>query len=59
MAPHAQGAYVNSLGQESLDAVCAAYGPEIHRRLTEVKDRYDPDNVFQHNQNVPPSARSR
>lgn len=48
------GRYVNYLDQdESADAVAAAYGPN-YRRLREVKARYDPENFFHMNQNIPP-----
>jgi hypothetical protein len=30
-----------------------AYGDETYRRLAEVKAKYDPDNAFHHNQNIP------
>lgn len=55
MKPHASGhAYVNFFTQEESERVQAAYGPN-YRRLTEVKRRYDPSNVFRLNQNVPPA----
>jgi FAD/FMN-containing dehydrogenase len=50
------GVYVNNLGQEGLDRVRQAYGVEKFDRLAQVKQRIDPDNVFRHNQNVPPAA---
>ncbi len=37
--------------------VRSAFGEEKHRRLTALKDAYDPDNLFRMNQNVRPSAR--
>jgi FAD/FMN-containing dehydrogenase len=35
----------------------ASYGEENYRRLVEIKDRWDPDNVFCINKNIPPSGR--
>ncbi|MGH1561139.1 FAD-binding oxidoreductase [Mumia sp. DW29H23] len=50
----AGGAYVNMLqDDEGLDRVMASYRDNFDR-LTAVKDRYDPDNVFCLNKNVPP-----
>jgi FAD/FMN-containing dehydrogenase len=55
LAPYRTGVYVNFLGDEGLDRVREAYGEEKFRRLLHLKDRYDPDNVFRNNQNIPPS----
>ena len=55
MTPHATGAaYVNFISDEGADRVRDAYPPAIWSRLVEVKRRYDPDNVFRLNQNIPP-----
>ncbi len=35
--------------------VLSAFGSEKYARLQAIKDRYDPDNVFNRNQNIPPS----
>jgi FAD/FMN-containing dehydrogenase len=54
------GAYVNFMGDEGVDRVRAAYPGATWDRLTEIKRRYDPTNVFRLNQNVPPEPeRSR
>jgi FAD/FMN-containing dehydrogenase len=57
MTPHfAPGRYVNYLNADEVEdggAVAAAFGPNW-KRLREVKQRYDPDNVFHLNQNVKP-----
>jgi FAD/FMN-containing dehydrogenase len=48
-------AYVNFVGDEGAERVRAAYPGETWDRLAEVKRRYDPENVFRLNQNVPPA----
>ena len=48
--------YVNYLGNEGEDRVRAAYGPEKHARLVELKNRYDPGNLFRLNQNIRPTV---
>ena len=57
MAPHfTAGRYVNYLNADEVgedSAVSAAFGPNW-KRLSEVKRRYDPDNVFHLNQNIKP-----
>jgi FAD/FMN-containing dehydrogenase len=50
------GAYVNFVGDEGEARVRAAYPGKTWDRLTEIKRRYDPDNVFRRNQNIPPAA---
>jgi FAD/FMN-containing dehydrogenase len=50
------GAYVGFLGDEGPERVRAAYPGATYDRLAAVKARYDPDNVFRLNQNVPPAA---
>ncbi|HEX6721496.1 MAG TPA: BBE domain-containing protein, partial [Burkholderiaceae bacterium] len=54
-----QGVYVNFLGDdEESDRVREAYGDGIYDRLVEVKTKYDPDNVFHHNQNIRPRSKA-
>jgi FAD/FMN-containing dehydrogenase len=48
-------AYVGFLGDEGQEGVRRAYPPATLDRLAEVKRRYDPDNVFRLNANVPPA----
>ena len=53
-APHSEeGAYVNFAASDDQDRVRANYGSN-YERLVEVKRRYDPDNLFRHNQNIRP-----
>jgi len=53
--PHTLGTgYVNFQMQETGDKVRAMYGPN-YDRLAKIKGKYDPDNVFSVNQNIPPS----
>jgi FAD/FMN-containing dehydrogenase len=48
------GVYVNFLMEEGADRARASYGANF-RRLQQVKRRYDPDNLFHINQNIPPA----
>jgi len=55
LAPHAAGgAYVNFMMDEGNDPVRASYRGN-YARLAMVKRRYDPDNFFRVNQNIPPA----
>ena len=47
-------AYVNFLGDA--DAARSSYGEETYSRLVELKNEYDPTNVFRLNQNIAPDA---
>ena len=57
LQPHRAGSvYINFLdSDDDATRVREAYGDRIHRRLAQVKARYDPDNVFRHNKNIPPA----
>jgi FAD/FMN-containing dehydrogenase len=49
------GAYVGFLGDEGPERVRAAYPGATWDRLKEIKSRYDPENLFRLNQNIPPA----
>ena len=54
MRPFTTGAaYLNFT--TDADRVRSAFGEEKYARLVELKDRYDPDNIFRLNQNIQPS----
>ena len=59
LEPFASGAYVNVLGDDGAAGVRRAYSPAKLTRLTALKDRVDPDNVFHLNQNIPPTTKRR
>ena len=55
MKPWTTGrAYLNFIGDEGASRVEAAFGPEKYARLVEIKRRWDPENLFRLNQNIPP-----
>ena len=57
LAPHSQaGGYVNFASGDDLDLVQENIGV-TYDRLTEVKRRYDPRNLFHLNQNIRPDGR--
>ena len=55
--PSARGIYLNFSGDEEIggDLRSAAFGTNLSR-LTQVKDRFDPGNLFRLNNNIPPST---
>ena len=56
IAPFASaGVAVNFLSQEGDERVKAAYGANYERLVT-LKNKYDPENLFQMNQNIEPSV---
>ncbi|HKT03829.1 MAG TPA: FAD-binding oxidoreductase [Rugosimonospora sp.] len=56
LRPFQTGVYVNELGDEGPERIAEAYHPQAWQRLRALKRRYDPDNVFHLNQNVPPAG---
>ena len=55
LSPHHTSVYVNFLMDEGEDRIRQAYGAEKYERLKGLKRRYDPDNFFRLNQNIPPA----
>lgn len=49
-----KGAYVNFLGAVDQKRVRAAYPGDTWMKLTQIKAKYDPTNLFRLNQNIPP-----
>lgn len=47
--------FVNFTADTGLAAAQSAYPPATWSRLRQVKRRYDPENVFRHNHNIPPA----
>jgi FAD/FMN-containing dehydrogenase len=57
--PHATGGvYVNFMTEEEVQRVEAAYGGS-YEKLVELKNKYDPANMFRLNQNIQPTASAK
>lgn len=54
--PHAKGVYVNFLSDEGESRVKEAYTEEIWAQLIQIKNKYDPHNLFRMNQNIKPTC---
>jgi len=55
LQPHHTSVYVNFLMDEGEERVREAYGAQKYDRLKTLKRRYDPENFFRLNQNIPPT----
>jgi len=55
MVPFAVGAEINHVVDEGPERVREAYGEETFARLAALKRRWDPENLFRLNENVPPA----
>jgi FAD/FMN-containing dehydrogenase len=53
--PFSQGVYVNFLSEEGEARVKDAYTDSVWKKLVQLKDKYDPTNMFRLNQNIKPS----
>jgi FAD/FMN-containing dehydrogenase len=49
------GVYVNFMTEDETARISSAYKPEVWKRLVDLKDKWDPTNLFRMNQNVQPS----
>ena len=56
LRPAATGVYSNFLDDEGPARVREAYPETTYRRLARIKRRYDPDNLFRSNHNIPPAS---
>jgi FAD/FMN-containing dehydrogenase len=56
LRPEGAGVYVNFLEREGPDRVREAYPGGTYERLQAIKAKYDPENLFRFNQNIPPRA---
>jgi FAD/FMN-containing dehydrogenase len=57
MKPFDIGVYVNAVSHQDGDArVRDAFPPATYERLVAVKNKYDPGNLFRHNQNIKPTV---
>ena len=55
IAPHSEeGGYVNFMADDDQDRIKANYKGN-YERLVDIKRKYDPDNMFRHNQNIAPA----
>lgn len=52
--PEGRGVYVNFLEEEGPERIREAYPSATYARLAQIKRKYDPENFFHFNQNVPP-----
>jgi hypothetical protein len=54
LEPWHRSVYVNFLMEEGEERIRQAYGADKYDRLKALKQKYDPENFFHRNQNIPP-----
>lgn len=60
LAPWATGdVYLNFIGEEGQERVVAGFGRNNYSRLSKIKAKYDPQNVFRANHNIRPAATAK
>lgn len=59
IAPFANGAYLNFVSDTSEATVAAVYPGATYTHLARIKATYDPENIFNQNQNIKPGAASQ
>ena len=61
LLPHATGigSYVNGEAEFTRGQVRNSYGPAKYERLRKIKAKYDPENAFHLNPNIPPADGDR
>ena len=59
LAPFANGAYLNFVSDASAATVAAVYPGATYAHLAAIKATYDPENIFNQNQNIKPGATSQ
>ncbi|SHN30692.1 BBE domain-containing protein, partial [Streptomyces yunnanensis] len=48
--------YANCQPEVNLERQRRSFGEERWNRLASIKAKYDPENVFHHNHNIPPAS---
>ncbi len=56
LAPNSVGVYSNFLEREGEARIVEAYGTKTYARLSMIKRRFDPSNLFHRNQNIRPAG---
>jgi hypothetical protein len=59
LRPHLDGLYLSFETDRGVERLHDAFPPDTLRRLRELKQKYDPDNVFRDNFNIAPMAAVR
>lgn len=59
LEPYSRGAYLNFLTDARESNVVEVYPSTTYARLASIKAIYDPDNVFNQNQNIKPATKTQ